>query len=107
VTPSLSDGIKTAYQKFADPKVRPDVLKWHQEGKPLLDMADALGITFDPALRDLIAGLSDKEVADIRAAMVAALDSGELQMPIDCALKQLPAAILVTPSADRTRVTVT
>jgi hypothetical protein len=107
MTPSLSAGIKLAYQKFASPEVRPDVLKWHQEGKPLLDMADALGITFDPALRNLIAGLSDKEVADIRAAMVAALNSDELQMPVDCTLSKIPAAIQVTPSADGTRVTVT
>jgi hypothetical protein len=97
MTPPLNPAIAQAYTEFERPEVRAQVLKWHEEGKPLLDMAAELGIVFDGALRDAIAGLSPEEVATIRAAMVNAISNDATKMPIDCSLDKLPAKIAVTP----------
>jgi hypothetical protein len=97
MTPALSPAIAQAQAEFAKPEVRARVLKWHQEGKPLLEMADELGIVFDGALRKAIADLTDAEVATIRAAMVDAISNDTAQMPVDCSLDALPPKIEVTP----------
>jgi hypothetical protein len=97
MTPPVSPQIAEAQTEFAKADVRAQVLKWHQEGKPLLEMADELGIVFDGALRDAIGGLSPEEVATIRAAMVAAIAKNDTTMPVDCTLDKLPAKIAVTP----------
>jgi hypothetical protein len=100
MTPALSPAIAQAAQEFAKPAVRAQVLKWHNEGKPLLDMADELGITFTGELRALIAGLTAKEVATIRDAMIAAIGNDSSVMPIDCDIddpNDMPKAIAVSP----------
>jgi hypothetical protein len=96
MTPMTSPAIAEAAAQFSDPAVRARVLKMHEDGMPLLDMAAALGIVFDGALRDAIAGLTRDEVATIRKAMVAAINRDDAQMPVDCTLDGLPARIEVT-----------
>jgi len=98
MTPSISTGIQTAFDEFANPARRPEILKWHEQQMPFLDMAARLGIKFEPDLSDAIAKLTPEQVKVIREAMVASLESDGMVMPIDCDLQELPAAIVVTPA---------
>ena len=94
--------VQKAEQLFADPKVREQLLTWHAQQLPLLDMIDRLGFTdlVDPALRDAIAGLSPEEVAIIRAAVVAEIDrSGDADgatLPVDCGIASVSGPVTVT-----------
>lgn len=98
MTPALDmPAMLKAAEEFAKPEIRAQVLKWHEEGKPLLDMADELGIRFSDPLRKLIAGLKPDEVATIRKAMVAAIGNDASVMPVDCDVETMPASIVVTP----------
>lgn len=101
MTPAVSPGIVAAEGLFNDPAVREQVLGWHQEGVSLLDMSDRLKLPFEPELRDAIAKLTEKEVAIIRAAMIATIEAAgsatQATMPVDCKLQSLPPAIAVEP----------
>ncbi len=68
--------VQKAEQLFADPKVREQLLTWHAQQLPLLDMIDRLGFTdlVDPALRDAIEACRPTRSAIIRAAVLAEID---------------------------------
>ena len=98
MTPALElEPMQQAATAFANAGTRAQVLKWHEEGKPLLDMAAELGISFSDELRKLIAGLKPDEVATIRSAMIDAIGKNASVMPIDCNVQEMPASIVVTP----------
>ena len=96
MTPMTAPTIGQAETEFSDPAIRARVLTMHEEGMPFLAMAGELGIVFDGALRDAIAGLTTDEVAIIRKAMVAAINRDDAQMPIDCEIGKLTSKIVVT-----------
>jgi hypothetical protein len=101
VTEAIAPAVGLADAQFTDPAVRARVRTWHEEGVPLLDMANRLGIVFDAPLRDVIEALSPAEVDSIRKAMIAAIDRGgdarDVQMPVNCTLEVMPASVVVTP----------
>jgi hypothetical protein len=96
------EAVQKAEQLFADPKVREQLLSWHAQQVPLLDMIDRLGFTnlVDPALRDAIAGLSPAEVAIIRAAVLDEIDragdSESATLPVDCGIASVDGPVTVT-----------
>jgi hypothetical protein len=101
VTEAIAPAVGQAGVQFADPTVRTRIRAWHEEGVPLLDMGNRLGIVFDGPLRDIIEKLTPAEVATIRKAMIAAIDRGgqgtDVRMPIDCSLDVLPPSVVVSP----------
>jgi hypothetical protein len=94
--------VQKAEQVFADPKVREQLLTWHAQQVPLLEMIDRLGFAdlVDPALRDAIEGLTPQEVAIIRAAVVAEIDragdSETATLPVDCGIAPVTGPVTVT-----------
>jgi hypothetical protein len=101
MTEAIAPAVGQADAQFTDPAVRARVRAWHEEGVPLLDMGNRLGIVFDAPLRDIIEALSPAEIASIRKAMIAAIDRGgdarDVRMPVNCTLDRMPASVVVTP----------
>jgi hypothetical protein len=103
VGPSIV-AVQHAAQVFADPAVRTQVRTWFDEGTPLLEMVDRLGIAdfFDPELRVAIAGLSPEAVTMIRDAFVAEIDragaSTSATLPVECEITRVTGPVTVTPA---------
>jgi hypothetical protein len=101
VGPSIV-AVQHAGQVFADPAVRTQVRAWFDEGTPLLEMVDRLGIAefFDPDLRVAIAGLSPEEVKVIRDAVVAEIDragpSTAATLPVECEISRVTGPVSVS-----------
>lgn len=101
MSPALT-AVQRAQALFTDPAVRAQARTWHEEGVPLLDMVDRLGLSdlFVGELRDAIAGLAPDEVAIIRKAFVAEIDragaSNVAPMPVDCTLDAVTGPVTVT-----------
>jgi hypothetical protein len=94
--------VQRAEQLFADPKVREQLLSWHAQQLPLLEMIDRLGFTdlVDPKLRDAIEGLTPAEVGIIRAAVLDEIDragdSDRATLPVDCGIPSVSGPVGVT-----------
>lgn len=94
--------VQQAGRVFADPAVRTQVRAWFDEGTPLLEMVDRLGIAdpFDPELRSAISGLSPEEVKVIRDAVVAEIDragaSTDASLPVECEITRVTGPVSVS-----------
>lgn len=79
---------------LADPEVQARVREMHAENMPLLDMVHALGLGGDMSaeIRATLQSLSPDVVAGIRRATLAALDSGQTEMPLDCDITEAQVA---------------
>jgi hypothetical protein len=101
--PSLV-AVQHAGQVFADPAVRTQVRAWFEEGAPLLEMVDRLGIAefFEPELRIAIAGLSPEEVGVIRNTVLAEIDragpSTGATLPVECEITRVTGPVTVSPA---------
>lgn len=99
--PSIA-AVQRAAQLFSDPSVRAQLLAWHAQDVPLLEMVDRLGFAdlFDPELRAAVAGLKPDEVAILRAAFVAEInragDSEDATMPVECGIADVTGPVAVT-----------
>jgi hypothetical protein len=88
---------------LADPAFRDGVRQMHLEGRPLVDMVEALGLDGDMSarIRQILEGLPPDAVAGIRAATLAMLDSTNHVMPVICTVPEadlgLPVAVEVSP----------
>jgi hypothetical protein len=75
-------------QALTSPQVQAQVREMHAEGRPLLEMVDALGLSgnMTPEIRAVLQDLSPDVVASIRQATLDALDNGRTQMPLACGI---------------------
>ncbi len=82
--------VQAAERLWADPKSRAQIVAMHAQGRSLLEMVDALGLTQlmdDDGLRETIADLSDAAVNDIRSVFVIEAEtagSHGASFPVDC-----------------------
>lgn len=93
------DGVEAAQVQFADPGLRAELLEWHAQGVPLLEMADRLGIVLDPAIRAAVDGLTPDEVGTIRAAFVGEIErtgAGAAEWPVECNIVPVIGPVVVT-----------
>lgn len=94
--------VQAAERLWADPKSRAQIVAMHAQGRSLLEMVDALGLTKlmdDDGLRDVVAGLSDAAVGDIRDVFVieaATAGAHGASFPVDCRVDALIAPVSVT-----------
>jgi hypothetical protein len=82
--------VVAANAALADPAVRDAVREMHEAGAPLVEMVDALGLDDEMTtrVRIIVAELPPPVVAGIRAATVAMLDAGGVDLPLDCSVSQ-------------------
>jgi hypothetical protein len=99
--------VVAANAALADPAVRDAVREMHEAGAPLLEMVDALGLDDEMTtrVRIIVGELAPHVVAGIRDATVAVLDTGGVNLPLDCSVTQaqlddgLPVTVDVVPEA--------
>ncbi len=93
---------QAAARLWGDPATRQRIVDMHARGDSLLAMVDALGLTDSldaDGLRDVVANLSDAEVAVIRDAFVAEArevgDQAGASFPVDCRVDDASSGVRV------------
>lgn len=80
--PDEEDLLVATDAALADPNFRVTLRQMHTEGYPLVQMVEALGLDDDMSerVRRMLESLPDDAVAEIRAAVIAMLDSEDFRM---------------------------
>jgi hypothetical protein len=80
--------VQATNQALTSSQVQAQVREMHAEGRPLLEMVDALGLggNLTPEIRAVLQDLSPDVIAGIRQATLDALDNGRTQMPLACGI---------------------
>jgi hypothetical protein len=103
MSPGEEELVIAANAALADPNFRASVRQMHAEGYPLVDMVSALGLDDDMSdrVRGILEGMSDDEVAGIRAAILTMLDGDSYTMPVICTVAasdlDKPVSVSVSP----------